>query len=292
MSKKPATKEKQAFSISGWILILLMIICFCYLLYVGLSHINAELPPETILLILCSVIISALLLKGFYSNQPNQATILMLFGAYTGTDKQTGIRWTIPFYTSVKISQRIEEYESDIIKVNDLNGNPIEVSSIVIWKVKDTYNAYFEVTNYSAFLKKQLEAALRELAMNYAYDSEDTSLITLTGNLNDISQELTINLQKKVVAAGIEILESTINHLSYAKEIAQAMLQKQQAGAIISARKLIVQGAVSMVETAIHELEQREIVSFDLDARRRLVSNLLVVLCSEQGTQPILNTDA
>jgi len=285
-------KEKQALCINGWLILFAIIFYFIFFGYYIITNSNSTDTAAHLLFYSLIAFLCLSLLKGIYTNEPNESSILTLFGAYVGTDKRTGLRWTNPFYSKVKISLRISEYESEVIKVNDLNGNPIEISSTVIWKVEDTYQAYFEVNDFTSFLMTQLEAALRELTMNYAYDSEEANEITLTSNINDISIELKSNIQSKLEQSGIEIIDARINQLSYPKEIAHAMLQKQQAAAILSARKLIVEGAVGMVQTAINELERQEVVSFDNQARQKLVSNLLVVLCSEQGTQPTINTDS
>jgi len=285
-------KEKRALCINGWLILLLVIFYFLFLGYYFIVNSNA--PDSTINPLPLSLIAFLLfsLLKGIYTNEPNESTVFMLFGAYVGTDKSTGLRWTNPFYSKVKMSLRITEYESEVIKVNDLNGNPIEISSTITWKIEDTYLAYFEVNDYTSFLMTQLEAALRELSMSYAYDSDEPNEITLAANSNEISIELRSTIQTKLEQSGIEIIDARINQLSYPKEIAHAMLQKQQAAAILSARKLIVEGAVGMVQTAISELEKQEVASFDNQARQKLASNLLIVLCSEQGTQPTINTDS
>jgi len=285
-------KEKRALCINGWLILLLVIFYFLFLGYYFIVNSNA--PDSTINPLPLSLIAFLLfsLLKGIYTNEPNESTVFMLFGAYVGTDKSTGLRWTNPFYSKVKMSLRITEYESEVIKVNDLNGNPIEISSTVTWRIEDTYLAYFEVNDYASFLMTQLEAALRELSMSYAYESDEPNEITLAANSKEISIELRSTIQSKLEESGIEIIDARINQLSYPKEIAHAMLQKQQAAAILSARKLIVEGAVGMVQTAISELEKQEVASFDNQARQKLASNLLIVLCSEQGTQPTINTDS
>ncbi len=280
-------KEKKGFSINGWIVALILLV---FALFMANKIFNSGTPidrPENIVLIIPTIFILLFISRGLYVIEPNEAIIQMFFGSYVGTDKQDGYRWTIPFFKRTRASLRVQDFETEMIKVNDLKGNPIQISAIVIWRIKDTYAAYFDVEDFGKFLTRQSVAALRGLAMKYPYEADEGahSLITHT---EVVAENLKIEIQEKLDQAGIEIMESRINHLSYAREIAAAMLQRQQASAIISARTEIVEGAVGMVEMAINQLEDKEIVSFTPEDKRKLVTNLLVVLCSEQGTQPII----
>lgn len=280
-------KEKKGFSINGWIVALILLL---FALFMANKIFNSGLPvdrPENMLLLIPTILGLLFISRGLYVIEPNEAIIQMFFGSYVGTDKQDGYRWTIPFFKRTRASLRVQDFETEMIKVNDLKGNPIQISAIVIWRIKDTYAAYFDVEDFGKFLTRQSVAALRGLAMKYPYEADEGahSLITHT---EVVAENLKIEIQEKLDQAGIEIMESRINHLSYAREIAAAMLQRQQASAIISARTEIVEGAVGMVEMAINQLEDKEIVSFTPEDKRKLVTNLLVVLCSEQGTQPII----
>ncbi len=280
-------KEKKGFSVNGWIVALILLVFAFFMANRIFNSGTAIDRPENIVLVIPTVLILLFMSRGLYVIEPNEAIIQMFFGSYVGTDKQDGYRWTIPFFKRTRASLRVQDFETEMIKVNDLKGNPIQISAIVIWRIKDTYAAYFDVEDFGKFLTRQSVAALRGLAMKYPYEADEGahSLITHT---EEVAENLKIEIQNKLDQAGIEIMESRINHLSYAREIAAAMLQRQQASAIISARTEIVEGAVGMVEMAINQLEDKEIVSFTPEDKRKLVTNLLVVLCSEQGTQPII----
>ncbi len=280
-------KEKKGFSINGWIVALILLVFALFMANKIFNSGTAIDRPENVALIIPTFFVLLFISRGLYVIEPNEAIIQMFFGSYVGTDKQDGYRWTIPFFKRTRASLRVQDFETEMIKVNDLKGNPIQISAIVIWRIKDTYAAYFDVEDFGKFLTRQSVAALRGLAMKYPYEASEGahSLITHT---EEVAENLKIEIQEKLDQAGIEIMESRINHLSYAREIAAAMLQRQQASAIISARTEIVEGAVGMVEMAINQLETKEIVSFTPEDKRKLVTNLLVVLCSEQGTQPII----
>ncbi len=231
-------------------------------------------------------------LIGLYMLQPNEAAILTLFGEYRGTDRSEGLRWANPFYRRRMISLRSRNLNAPTLKVNDQRGNPIEISAAVVWRVRDTAQAVFEVDDYEAYVKVQAEAALRHLASMYAYDDgEDLAAgeTTLRAGLDDVAVALRSELQARFAEAGVDVLDAKLTHLAYAPEIAQVMLRRQQAEAIISARKKIVQGAVSMVEAALQGLSERDIVTLDDERKAAMVSNLLVVLCSDRDTQPIVN---
>lgn len=233
--------------------------------------------------------VTVFLTAGFYMVEPNQAAVLSLFGKYVGTVKDQGLRWNNPFYSAKKISLRVRNFESGKLKVNDLEGNPIEIAAVVVWQVVDSAEAVYNVDDYESFVNIQSEAALRAMATSYPYDQHEEGKISLRSHASEISKHLTEEIQERLAQAGVTVSEARISHLAYAPEIAQAMLQRQQAGAIIAARTLIVEGAVSMVEMALEQLSSRKVVELDPERRAVMVSNLLVVLCGERGTQPVVN---
>ena len=228
-------------------------------------------------------------LPGFYMVEPNQAAVLGLFGKYIGTVKDPGLRWNNPFFSKRKLSLRVRNFESSKLKVNDLEGNPIEIAAVVVWQVVDSAEAVFNVDDFESFVHIQSEAALRAMATSYPYDQHEEGKVSLRSHATEISKHLTDEIHERLAAAGINVVEARISHLAYAPEIAQAMLQRQQATAIIAARTKIVEGAVSMVEMALAELSKRKVVELDPERRAAMVSNLLVVLCGERSAQPILN---
>jgi regulator of protease activity HflC (stomatin/prohibitin superfamily) len=230
------------------------------------------------------------LLAGLFVVNPNEAKVVQLFGRYVGTVTQPGLRWANPFYTKKRISQRIRNFESSHLKVNDNEGNPIEIAAVVVWKVVDTAEAVFEVDDYNNYVKVQTEAALRNLATSYPYDTHNDEHMSLRGHTVAVADHLKKEIQDRLNRAGVEVMEARISHLAYAPEIAHAMLQRQQAGAIIAARQRIVEGAVGMVEMALELLSRRDIVSLDNERKAAMVSNLLVVLCGDKSTQPVINT--
>jgi regulator of protease activity HflC (stomatin/prohibitin superfamily) len=230
------------------------------------------------------------LLFGFFMVAPNEGRVLQLFGRYVGTCRDEGLRWANPFYSKKRLSLRVRNFETARLKVNDLEGNPIEIGAVVVWKVVDTAEAVFHVDDYEKFVHVQSEAALRNLATRYPYDAHDDQHPSLRGHAQTIATELRDEIQKRLAQAGVSVVEARISHLAYAPEIAQAMLQRQQAGAIIAARQRIVEGAVGMVEMALHKLAERNVVDLDPERKAQMVSNLLVVLCGERGTQPVVNT--
>ena len=227
---------------------------------------------------------------GFYLLQPNQAAAILLFGEYKGTDRTHGLRWLLPWLMRTKISTRIHNITSDKVKVNDLRGNPVEIATNVVWRVTDTAQALFDVANYMEFVEIQIESAVRAIGARYPYDDIEHKETTLRGDAEVVSEELEIELQDRVARAGITIDECRLTHLAYAQEIAQAMLRRQQAEAVIAARQKIVIGAVSMVESALQLLSEKGVVELDDERKAAMVSNLMVVLCSERDTQPIVNT--
>ena len=227
---------------------------------------------------------------GVFVVNPNEAKVLQFFGSYAGTVKTPGLRWANPFYTKKRISLRVRNFESARLKVNDNEGNPIEIAAVIVWRVVETAEACFEVDDYDNYVHVQSEAALRNLASSYAYDSQDEAQKALRGHTLEVAEHLKKEIQDRLAKAGVEVLEARISHLAYAPEIAAAMLQRQQAGAIIAARQRIVEGAVGMVEMALEMLSRKEIISLDEERKAAMVSNLLVVLCGERGAQPVLNT--
>ena len=235
-------------------------------------------------------IVLFVLLFGFFMVAPNEGVVLQLFGAYRGTARDTGLRWANPFYGKRKVSLRVRNFETGKLKVNDIRGNPIEIGAVVVWRVIDTAEAVFEVDSYENFVHVQSESALRSLASGYAYDSYTEDEKCLVGHTPDISEKLKSEIQDRLAKAGVEVLEARISHLAYAAEIAAAMLQRQQASAVVAARQRIVEGAVGMVETALDMLAARHVVELDEERRAAMVSNLLVVLCSDRHTQPVVNT--
>jgi regulator of protease activity HflC (stomatin/prohibitin superfamily) len=226
---------------------------------------------------------------GFYLLQPNQAAAILLFGDYKGTDRTTGLRWAMPWLIKKKISVRIHNITSERLKVNDLRGNPIEIASNVVWRVADTAQALFDVDDYREFVHIQIESAVRAIGSRYPYDDFTHEEMTLRGNADHVSEELRVELQERVVAAGVHIDECRLTHLAYAQEIAQSMLRRQQAEAVVAARKTLVEGAVGMVEMALDQLSEKNVVELDDERRAAMVSNLMVVLCSERDTQPVVN---
>ena len=234
------------------------------------------------------------MLCGFFTVQPNNGVVVQLFGRYVGTARDPGLKWANPFYSKNAISLRVRNFESSKLKVNDLEGSPIEIAAVVVWQVHDTAEAVFQVDDYENFVHVQSEAALRQMATSYPYDGHDgagaNDQIALRSHATEINQHLKVEIQERLGAAGVTVLEARISHLAYAPEIAQAMLQRQQAAAIIAARSRIVEGAVSMVHMALEQLDHAGKIQLDEERKAAMVSNLLVVLCGERGTQPVVNT--
>jgi regulator of protease activity HflC (stomatin/prohibitin superfamily) len=228
-------------------------------------------------------------LGGFFIVNPNEARVLQFFGSYVGTAKDAGLRWANPFYSKRHVSLRVRNFESERLKVNDSAGNPIEIAAVVVWKVVDTAEAIFHVDNYEHFVHVQSEAALRNLASRYAYDAHAAGEIALRSHTDEIADKLKVEIQNRLTQAGVEVIESRISHLAYAPEIAGAMLRRQQAAAVVAARQKIVEGAVGMVEMALKGLADQHIVTLDDEKKATMVSNLLVVLCGERDTNPVVN---
>lgn len=242
-----------------------------------------------ILLAVLGVGILSTLLAGFFVVEPNQAAVLTLFGNYKGSERRPGLWWVNPFMTKKKVTLRVRNFESNKLKVNDHDGNPIEIAAVVVWKVVDSAEAIFQVDNYDNFVHVQSEAALRNLATTHPYDAHEDGQMSLRGNTAIVADALQKEVHARLEKAGVEVIEARISHLAYAPEIANAMLRRQQASAMIAARSKIVEGAVSMVEMALQELSKRSVVHLDEERKAAMVSNLLVVLCSEHETQPIVN---
>jgi regulator of protease activity HflC (stomatin/prohibitin superfamily) len=262
-------------------------------LFVSGARTLPEAPRLATAMMVTATVAGALelfLMLGLFVVNPNEARVIQLFGDYVGTAKTTGLRWANPFYSKKRISQRVRSFESAHLKVNDKEGNPIEIGAVVVWKVVDTAEATFEVDNYETYVRVQSEAALRNAATSYPYDSHDeANVISLRGTTGAVADHLKEEMQQRLQKAGVEVLETRISHLAYAPEIAAAMLQRQQAGAIIAARQRIVEGAVGMVEMALASLAHKGIVTLDEERKAAMVSNLLVVLCGEKAATPIVN---
>lgn len=280
-------QERTMTAISGWFMLFVSIA-----LWACAIAIIVQKPHGPSVLALVGCILAAILVsRGLFTLQPNEAAVLMLFGSYKGTVRDSGFRWTNPFNTRLKVSLRARNLNGEKLKVNDKRGNPIEIAAVVVWRVRDTAQATFDVDHYESYVRVQSEAAVRHLAGSYAYDEGEGSVqeITLRGGSAEVSAALTRELQERLDRAGVAVEEARLTHLAYAPEIAQAMLRRQQAEAVIAARQKIVHGAVSMVEMALHELSEKQVVQLDEERKAAMVSNLLVVLCGESEAQPVIN---
>ena len=283
-------REKVRDAWSGWLMfpvLLGLLVLFGYVFFSNAARDDLDPIDFVWLLPMLATVLCAF---GFFIVNPNEAKVLQLFGAYAGTVKTPGFKWANPFFTKRRISLRVRNFESQKLKVNDNEGNPIEIAAVVVWRVVETAEACFEVDDYEHYVKVQSEAALRNMTTHYPYDAHQDDVMSLRGNTADVAQKLKTEVQDRLSRAGVEVIEARISHLAYAQEIAGAMLQRQQAGAIIAARQRIVEGAVGMVEMALEMLSRREIVELDNERKAAMVSNLLVVLCGERGSQPIINT--
>jgi regulator of protease activity HflC (stomatin/prohibitin superfamily) len=250
----------------------------------------AILPVTLKIIALLLAIVILVCWFGFYMVHPNQSAVLQLFGRYVGTDLNNGLRWANPLYSKQKVSLRVRNFESSKMKVNDNAGNPVEIAAVVVWKVVDSAEAVFEVDNYENFVSIQSESAIRHLASSYAYDAGSDDVISLRSSTDEVTELLKNEIQARLNKAGVQVLEARISHLAYAPEIASAMLQRQQAAAIVAARQQIVEGAVGMVETALQRLAERNVIELDGERKAAMVSNLLVVLCGDHHVQPVVNT--
>lgn len=283
-------RERSTFSLPGLLTFPLLLVAIA-LFVRQFSRAATSGAAGSALFSIVAAAIAFFLLFGHFRVEPNQGKVLLLFGDYKGTVRRPGLRWANPFFSKRALSLRVRNFETERLKVNDHDGNPIEIATVVVWQVVDTAEAAFQVDNYEDFVEVQSEAALRNLATRYAYDSHaGEEVMSLRGNTGEVAAHLREEIQERLEQAGVRVIEARISHLAYAPEIAQAMLQRQQASAIIAARQKIVEGAVGMVEMALEMLSQRSIVALDEERKASMVSNLLVVLCSERSTQPVVNT--
>ena len=276
----PALLVALAMLVVPWVMVILAI--------KGTEY--GEKPVATIVAWIVVWVIDLICLAGFFTVQPNQGVVLTLFGEYVGTVGRPGLRFANPFYTKKPVSLRVRNFETSKMKVNDKDGNPIEIAAVVVWKVVDTAEALFQVDNYENYVHVQSEAAIRNLATAYPYDSHEESEVSLRGHTLAVAGHLKEEISERLSVAGVEVIEARISYLAYAPEIAAAMLRRQQASAVIAARQKIVEGAVGMVEMALEMLSAKKVVQFDGEQRAAMVQNLLVVLCGETSAQPVLNT--
>ena len=287
-----SAEERPAATSSGFVYITIGLLG---LLVAGALFVTRPMGP-TLAIVVAAFLLALWCLLGLYMLQPNQAALLLLFGNYRGTDRSGGLRWANPFYSKTKISVRAHNFNSEKLKVNDLRGNPIEIAATVVWRVDDTARASFDVENYEAYVLTQAESALRHLALSYAYDnledpgSTSKTEVTLRSGTEEVSSALLAELQQRFDQAGLVVVDAKLTHLAYAPEIAGTMLRRQQAEAVIAARTKIVQGAVGMVELALNGLAERGLIQLDDERRAAMVSNLLVVLCSDHDATPVINT--
>jgi regulator of protease activity HflC (stomatin/prohibitin superfamily) len=306
------SREREVTVLSGWLMLavtVLLLVAGVALLAAGAGLDSAALVIPGIVLL----VVDVFMICGFFTLQPNQARVLVLFGKYHGTVRSDGFHWANPFYTNgpgsgvqvsakgevtvskpkkhprMKISLRARNLNGERLKVNDKQGNPIEIAAVIIWRVQDTAQAMFDVDDYEEYVRLQAESALRHLGSQYAYDNAEAGEITLRSGMDEVSQTLAQELSQRLAKSGIAVDEARLTHLAYAQEIAQAMLRRQQAEAVIAARQKIVQGAVSMVDMALRELAQRNVVDLDPERKAAMVSNLLVVLCGESEAKPVIN---
>ncbi|WP_323816443.1 SPFH domain-containing protein [Cellvibrio sp. NN19] len=277
--------EVEARSGSGYFLLVVLLV-----LQVATIAASIFMPGMIKILTILAAIVVFICWFGFYMVQPNQGKVLQLFGQYAGTDRNNGLRWANPLYSKKSVSLRVRNFESGRLKVNDANGNPIEIAAVIVWKVVDTAEAVFEVDDYENYVTIQSEAALRNLATSYPYEHDaDDERLSLRSDSNTIAQKLKSEVQDRLQKAGVDVLEARLSHLAYAPEIAQAMLQRQQASAVLAARKIIVQGAVGMVADALEQLKEQDVVELDGERKAAMVSNLLIVLCGDQQAKPVIN---
>ena len=283
--------ENDVRGFSGWVVLFLLVAVVFGGSYVLAQVQVARAVSPWIILLLSLVILAALgCFAGLTVVNPNEAKVLTLFGVYKGSMKAPGFWWVNPLTNRRRLSQRVRNFESGKLKVNDHDGNPIEIAAVVVWRIVETYEAVFNVDDYEHFVHVQTEAAVRILATTYAYDSHEEGQLSLRSSVDEISDRLRHEIQSRLSKAGIEVIESRISHLAYAPEIAGSMLRRQQATAVIAARKKIVEGAVGMVEMALDEISRKGVVTLDEERKAAMVSNLLVVLCSERGVEPVVNT--
>ena len=285
-----ATSERRATTYSGYAMLMVLLVAILVDAFAIYSLPQGPGGTLNVLTLIVATIVFILVMPGFYMLQPNQAAAITLFGSYTGTDRNTGLRWTWPWMAKKKVSVRANNFISDKIKVNDLRGNPIDIAAQIMWRVVDTAQALFDVDDYKQFVRVQVEAAIRTIGSRYPYDDFTHQEVTLRGNHDQVGAELRNELQARLNVAGITIDECGFTYLAYATEIASAMLRRQQAQAVVAARQTLVEGAVGMVEMALASLSEKKVVELDDERRAAMVSNLMVVLCGERDTQPVVNT--
>jgi regulator of protease activity HflC (stomatin/prohibitin superfamily) len=285
-----ATSERPASTSSGYLMLIVLLLAIAADVLAISSLPKGPGGTLNVAVIIVATIVFILVMPGFYMLQPNQAAAITLFGEYRGTDRTTGLRWTWPWMAKKKVSVRANNFISEKIKVNDLRGNPIDIAAQIMWRVVDTAQALFDVDDYKQFVRVQVEAAIRAIGSRYPYDDFAHKEVTLRGNHDEVGDELREELQERLAVAGITVDESAFTYLAYATEIAGAMLRRQQAQAVVAARQTLVEGAVGMVEMALDALSAKNVVELDDERRAAMVSNLMVVLCGERDTQPIVNT--
>jgi regulator of protease activity HflC (stomatin/prohibitin superfamily) len=283
------TQERRANTMNGGFM-LLMALVFLALMAAAIIVVIAKDSAEAGVAMAILTLLFVLVVSGFYTLQPNEAAAVTLFGNYKGTDRKPGLRWVLPWYKRTKISLRVRNVTGEQLKVNDKRGSPIEIAAVVVWRVTDTARALFDVDAYQTFVDVQIETAVREIASHFSYDHAEADEPTLRGDADQVSALLREKLQERVAVAGVAVDETKLSHLAYAPEIANAMLRRQQAEAVLEARHKIVQGAVEMVQHALAQLSERGIVQLDDERRAAMVSNLLVVLCGDRDAQPVVNT--
>ncbi len=281
----PAIRERTSTPISGPLMLVLGLLAVLAGAFLAVLEVAALAPLVVVLLVL-----GVLLLRGLITVAPGEARVLQLFGRYTSTVRAPGMRWVNPLTTRTKVSTRIRNHETEVMKVNDADGNPVEIACVVVWQVEDTAQAVFAVDDFVRFVLTQTETAVRHIATSYPYDNHGARGLSLRENADEITEKLSVEITARVQAAGVRVVESRLTHLAYAPEIAQAMLQRQQAGAIVAARQRIVEGAVGMVHLALEQLDEQDVVELDEERKAAMVSNLLVVLCGDRSTQPVVNT--
>ncbi|CAL9424671.1 hypothetical protein SUDANB171_01922 [Streptomyces sp. enrichment culture] len=293
---EPRVRETPAHSIPGGLALLLTFLGTVASIGIGIGGIvlaNDESVGMGVLLIIAGsllFLVSVFMMSGLNMVAPGEARVVQFFGRYSGTIRKDGLRWVNPLTTRTKISTRVRNHETAVLKVNDAHGNPIELAGVIVWKVEDTAQASFEVDDFVEFVSTQTESALRHIAIEYPYDAHGQDELSLRGDAEEITEKLAVELTARVQAAGVRIIEARFTHLAYAPEIASAMLQRQQAGAVVAARETIVEGACGMVETALARITELDIVELDEERKAAMVSNLLVVLCGNHSPQPVLNT--
>ena len=283
-----ANVETRASTMSGYAMLLVLLLTIAADVFGVIRLADGQMTG--LAWVIAATLLFLFVVPGFYMLQPNQAAAITLFGSYRGTDRSDGLRWVLPWLMRKKISVRANNFISDKIKVNDLRGNPIEMAAQIVWRVIDTAQALFDVDDYRQFVKVQVEAAIRTVGARYPYDDFEHKDVTLRGHLEEVGEELKKELRARLAVAGITVDECGFTHLAYAQEIAGAMLRRQQAQAIVAARRTLVDGAVGMVEMALDALSEKNVVELDDERRAAMVSNLMVVLCGERDTQPVVNT--